>query len=113
MRFSKRVISTAVTTAAIAGTMIVSAPSASAVAPGGTISYSTLRCTTTVSAGDGVLNCRNKLEGVIWRASVKCLYDPFFIYYGPWRANLNSNVQTSIADSNCLFGVADVSISVQ
>ncbi|MEU1280276.1 hypothetical protein [Streptomyces sp. NPDC005805] len=100
------------TGAAVAGTLFVSAPTASAVAPGGGFNYSTLRCTTGASGGDGILSCQNKLDGIIWRAAVKCANNPFTIYYGPWRSNNTAALQTSVADSNCWWGVADVTISV-
>ncbi|EPH43865.1 hypothetical protein ABT390_37325 [Streptomyces aurantiacus] len=93
---------------ALAATMVLLAPAASAVKPGERFRYGSLDCVASAdSAWNGALSCTGTMN-VSWRAKVKCYLG--FTYYGPWQNNANGGTNESKTTSGCAFYVDDVTI---
>jgi hypothetical protein len=110
MRHLTRRFATATAVAAVlTGAAAVAAPAASAVPPGTSFGYGTLICqAVALAGGDGQVGCTGE-QNRYWRAKVTCTWG--FTYYGSWQNNLNGGTLYSVADSNCLFGVADITVT--
>lgn len=107
MRHFTRRLATAAAT--LTGVAILAAPAASAVTPGADFRHWELTCHTWDSAsGDGYLRCSGTRPGM-WRAKVKCSFG--FTYYGNWQHNTWGGSWESTADSNCYWGVSDISLT--
>jgi hypothetical protein len=93
---------------ALAVTMLLLAPAASAVKPGERFRYGSLDCVATAEDGwNGALSCTGTMN-VSWRAKVKCYLG--FTYYGPWRNNASGGTVESRSTSNCTIRVDDIII---
>ena len=110
MRHLTRSLATAAAIAAtLTGVSLVTAPAASALAPGTSFQYGALSCKAlATSDNDGVVECKGE-QGHNWRALVKCTWG--LTYYGNWQNNYLGGTTSSRADSNCLWGVADITVS--
>ncbi|QFZ19075.1 hypothetical protein [Saccharothrix syringae] len=110
MRHPTRRFATAAAVAAVlTGATTLAAPAASAVTPGAGFQYWSLNCQTWETAGgDGTLACTGTQAGT-WRAKVKCSFG--FTYYGNWQHNNSGGTWYSTADSNCYWGVSDISLT--
>jgi hypothetical protein len=109
MRHLTRHLATAAAVAAtLTGTSLVAVPAASALPPGTSFGYGALRCKALATAdGDGVVECTGQQDHY-WRAIVKCTWG--FTYYGNWQNNYLGGTTRSRADSNCYWGVEDVTV---
>ncbi|SDG49445.1 hypothetical protein SAMN05216553_108335 [Lentzea fradiae] len=106
---TRRLATAAAVAATLTGISLATAPAASAMPPGTAFQYGALSCKTLAYAdGDGAVEC-NGLQGNTWRSLVECSWG--FSYYGNWQNNYLGGKTTSRADSNCFFGVEDVTIS--
>ncbi|QFZ19880.1 hypothetical protein [Saccharothrix syringae] len=108
---TRRFAATAAATAVLAGATVLAAPAASAAAPGAEFRYGALTCRAMEGLPDydGLLACEGTQAGY-WRAKVKCTLS-FSTYYGNWQNNQYGGEYYSISDSNCFWGVSDVSLS--
>ena len=109
MRHLTRQLATAAAVAAtLTGASLAAAPAASALAPGTSFQFGALSCKALATAdGDGVVECTG-VQGSTWRAIVKCKWG--FTYYGNWQNNYLGGTTRSRADSNCFWGVEDVTV---
>ncbi|QCX81738.1 hypothetical protein C9F11_40790 [Streptomyces sp. YIM 121038] len=106
MKLSIRRLATVGT--ALAATVVLMAPTASAVKPGETFRYGSLDCTASADMnGNGALKCTGTMD-VTWRAKVKCKAG--FTSYGSWQTNAQGGTKESKSESKCVFAVEDVTI---
>ncbi|GAA1288030.1 hypothetical protein [Saccharothrix xinjiangensis] len=108
---TRRFATAAAVTAVLTGVTIVAAPAASAVAPGSEFQQGALTCRAleTMVDYDGILACEGTQTGY-WRAKVRCTLS-VSTYYGNWQNNQYGGDYSSTANSNCFWGVADISFS--
>ncbi|WP_172382500.1 hypothetical protein [Streptomyces sp. MNP-20] len=94
--------------AALTTTMVLMAPTASAVEPGQRFRYGALDCLATADMNkNGGLSCTGTMN-VTWRAKVKCKLG--FTYYGTWQNNAEGGTKDSKSESKCALSVEDVII---
>ncbi|KOV87910.1 hypothetical protein [Nocardia sp. NRRL S-836] len=106
---TRRLATAAAVAATLTGVALVAAPAASALPPGTSFGYGALSCRTLATTdGDGVVECTG-VQGNNWRAIVKCTWG--LTYYGNWQSNYLGGTTRSRADSNCFWGVADITVS--
>lgn len=106
---TRRLATAAAVAATLTGASLVAAPPASALPPGTSFQYGALSCKALATAdGDGVVECTGE-QNRNWRAIVKCTWG--LTYYGNWQNNYLGGTTRSRADSNCLWSVADITVS--
>ncbi|MGZ3145264.1 hypothetical protein ACVDFE_25350 [Lentzea chajnantorensis] len=106
---TRRLATAAAVAATLTGVSLVTSPAASALAPGTLFQYGALSCKALAAAdGDGLVECTGQ-QGTNWRSVVKCTWG--LTYYGNWQNNYLGGTTQSRADSNCFWGVADVTVT--